>query len=66
MKELHREKNYDNMTRQESIKKLGRYILLMLMTLIVLLLGNRVVTGSACNSCPGKGVCNGETDCNKY
>jgi hypothetical protein len=54
------------MTRQESIKKLGRYILLMLMTLIVLLLGNRVVTGSACNSCPGKGVCNGETDCNKY
>jgi hypothetical protein len=62
----HRKTNYDNMTRQESIKKLGRYILLMLMTLIVLLLGNRVVTGSACNSCPGKGVCNGETDCNKY
>jgi hypothetical protein len=54
------------MTRLELIKKLGRYLLLMLMTLIVLMLGNRVVADSDCSSCPGRGICNGKTDCNNY
>jgi hypothetical protein len=54
------------MTRNELIKKLGRYALLMLMAMIVLLLGNKVVAANNCNTCAGKGICNGKTDCNKY
>lgn len=54
------------MNRNDFIKKLMRYGLLALLTLIVFVLGSRVVTGKDCSACPGKGVCKGETDCNKY
>jgi hypothetical protein len=54
------------MTRNEFFKKLGRYILLMLIALIVISLGKKIVSGNACTACPGKGICNGKTDCNKY
>lgn len=54
------------MNRIEFFKKLGRYILLMFMAFIVMALGRKVVTGNECSECPGKGICNGETDCNKY
>jgi hypothetical protein len=54
------------MNRNDFFKKIIRYGLLALLTLIVFALGNRVVTGKDCSACPGNGVCNGETDCNKY
>jgi len=54
------------MNRIDFFRKLIRYILLLLMGVIVMALGNKVVTGKDCSECPGKGVCNGETDCNKY
>ena len=54
------------MTRHELIKKLGRYALLMIIAAIVFLLGNKVVIANNCNTCAGKGICNGKTDCNKY
>jgi hypothetical protein len=54
------------MSRIDFFKKLIRYGLLALLTLIVFALGSRVVTGSDCSSCPGNGVCNGKSDCNKY
>lgn len=54
------------MKREEFLKKLIRYGLFALLTLIVFALGSRVVTGTDCNSCPGKGICNGKTDCNSY
>jgi hypothetical protein len=54
------------MTRKELLKKLGRYALLMIIAVIVLLLGNKVVAANNCNSCPGRGICNGKTDCKKY
>jgi hypothetical protein len=54
------------MTRKELIKKLGRYILLMLIALIAIALGNKVITTNECSKCPGNGICNGKTDCNKY
>jgi hypothetical protein len=54
------------MSRGEFFKRLMRYGLLALLTLIVFALGNSVVTGKDCSACPGKGVCNGESDCNKY
>jgi hypothetical protein len=54
------------MKRNDFLKKLIRVGLLALLATLVLLLGNRVVTGKDCSGCPGKGVCNGETDCDKY
>ena len=54
------------MSRDDFFKKLGRYVLLMLMALIVFALGSRIVTGKDCSACPGKGICNGESDCNKF
>jgi hypothetical protein len=52
-----------NMNRIDFFKKLGRYILLMLMAFIVMAVGKRVVTGSDCSECPGNGICRGESDC---
>jgi hypothetical protein len=54
------------MSRNDFFKKIIRYGLLALLTLIVFALGNKVVTGKDCSQCPGNGVCKGETDCNKY
>jgi hypothetical protein len=54
------------MSRIDFFKKLMRLGLLALLTLIVFALGKRVVTGKDCSACPGKGICNGETDCNKF
>jgi hypothetical protein len=54
------------MTRKDLLKKLGRYALLMILAVIVLLLGNKVVAANNCNTCAGKGICNGKTDCNKF
>jgi hypothetical protein len=54
------------MKRGEFIKKAIRYILLGLLTGITLLLGSKAVTGADCSSCPGKGICDGESDCSRY
>jgi hypothetical protein len=54
------------MTRIEFFKKIIRLGLLAILALIVFVLGNRVVTGQDCSSCPGKGICSGETDCDNY
>ena len=54
------------MTREEFFKKSGRLGLIAILVLIAVTLGNRMVAGSACSKCPGKDVCNGESDCNKY
>lgn len=54
------------MTRIEFFKKLVRAGLFALLAMIIFALGNRVVTGKDCSVCPGKGICIGEADCNKY
>ncbi|HUX57650.1 MAG TPA: hypothetical protein VMV77_11805 [Bacteroidales bacterium] len=54
------------MSRIEFFRKIIRLGLLAILALIAFLVGNRVVTGKGCNSCPGKGICNGEADCNNY
>lgn len=54
------------MRREDFFKKILRLALLAILALIAFTLGGRVVTGQDCSSCPGKGVCNGETDCSKY
>ena len=54
------------MGRNDFIKRLVRYFILFLMTIIVVALGNKIVSGKDCSVCPGKGICNGESDCDKY
>jgi hypothetical protein len=54
------------MTRNELLKKLGRYILLMLIALIAISLGRKVSGENECTTCSGKGICKGKTDCSKY
>jgi hypothetical protein len=54
------------MNRSEFFKKLIRYILLFILAGIALVLGSKVVTGSNCSSCPGNGICKGESDCSKF
>ena len=54
------------MNRVDFFKKMVRFGLLAILTFIALALSNRVVTGKDCSVCPGNGVCNGKTDCNKY
>jgi hypothetical protein len=54
------------MSRNELIKKPGRYILLIFIALIAFSLGKKITAGNECSSCPGKGICNGKTDCKKY
>ena len=54
------------MTRNDFFKKLGRYLLLVLIAIIAVSLGKKIVSGDACTACPGKGICNGKADCNKY
>jgi hypothetical protein len=54
------------MTRNELIKRLGRYILLLLISIIAISLGKKVSGENACSTCAGKGICSGKIDCNKY
>jgi len=54
------------MNRSDFLKKAIRYILLTVLGLITVLLSSRIATGSDCESCPGKGICGGESDCSKY
>jgi hypothetical protein len=56
----------NEMTRNELLKKLGRYLLLTLIAIIAIALGKKISGGNECSACPGKGICNGKTDCNKY
>jgi hypothetical protein len=54
------------MSRKDFFTKLIRYLLLALLGIIVFFLGGRVVTGSNCSDCSGKGICKGEIDCSKF
>jgi hypothetical protein len=54
------------MTRNELLKKLGRYILLILIAIIAISLGKKVGGENDCSTCAGKGICSGKIDCNKY
>jgi hypothetical protein len=53
-------------TRKNFIIKLIQAGLLGILSLITFLLVNKVVSGKDCSSCPGNGICRGETDCSKY
>ncbi len=54
------------MKRGTFLRRLMQVTILALMSLVVLALGNKIVTGKDCNKCPGNGICRGETDCDNY
>jgi hypothetical protein len=54
------------MTRIDFFRKLIRYALLLVLATIAVALGNKVVSAKDCSVCPGKGICSGKTDCDKY
>ena len=58
--------NEEYMNRTEFIKNGIRYLLLIILAGIAVLLGSKTVGGDNCSSCPGKGICLGESDCSKY
>jgi hypothetical protein len=54
------------MYRTEFLKKVIWYLLFGLLACIAVITGSRVVTGASCSSCPGKGICKGESDCSTF
>ncbi|MCU0461196.1 MAG: hypothetical protein MUF36_04160 [Bacteroidales bacterium] len=54
------------MDRSAFIKKLIRFLLFGLLVTIAAITGSRIVNGSDCSSCPGKGICKSEDDCSIY
>lgn len=54
------------LTRTEFLGRLARGILAALLAIIALMLASRTVRGNECSTCPGNGLCNGESDCTKY
>ena len=54
------------MNRTEFFRKVIRYMLLLLLAVIAAALGKRIVTGSDCEACAGKGICKGKSDCSTY
>jgi hypothetical protein len=59
-------KSVKTMKRIDFFRMLIRASLFILLAMIVLALGNKVVSGNKCSICPGKGICTGKTDCGKY
>ena len=53
-------------SRLQFLDKLIRGLLVAFLAFLALTLGSNAVKGNDCSSCPGKGICKGETDCDKY
>jgi hypothetical protein len=53
-------------TRSDFLNKLLRVLLVAFLAFLSLTLGSKAVNGKDCSSCPGNGICRGETDCSKY
>jgi len=58
--------NNIEMKRGTFLRRLMQVVILAALSLVVFVLGNRVVTGSDCDKCPGRGICSGEIDCENY
>jgi len=54
------------MNRTDFLKTLFRYLLFGLLGFIAVFAGSKAVLASDCSSCPGKGICSGKTDCEKF
>jgi hypothetical protein len=54
------------MNRGEFLRRMIRYLLLLLIGVVAVIAGSKAVSANTCSSCPGKGICGGESDCSKY
>jgi hypothetical protein len=54
------------MNRNKFLNKVIRYLLFGLLAIAALITGSKAVSGTDCSSCPGKGICAGETDCSNF
>jgi hypothetical protein len=54
------------MNRSDFFKKLIKLLLLGLLTFIAIVGGLKAVSGTGCGSCPGNGICKGESDCSEF
>jgi hypothetical protein len=54
------------MNRKEFLNKVVRFLLFGLLALTAAITGSRTATGNDCSSCPGKGICKGESDCSTF
>lgn len=55
------------MNRLQFLNKILRFILFGVLAVMAAIAGSRVtITGSGCSTCPGKGICNGKSDCELY
>jgi hypothetical protein len=51
--------------RDEFLRKIIRYLLIAILSVIVFTLGGRVVTGKECSGCTLKNTCSSRSDCKK-
>jgi len=56
----------NTVSRKKFLDRGIRYILFLALALVAVILGTRTSSASDCNSCPGSGICSGETDCTKF
>jgi hypothetical protein len=54
------------MNRSDFVYKLLRLLLFGALAGIAIITGSRAVTGSDCKTCPGNGICKGESDCSIF
>jgi hypothetical protein len=54
------------MNRTEFLKKVIRYMLFGLLAMAAAITGSRVASAADCSSCPGNGICAGESDCSTF
>jgi hypothetical protein len=52
--------------RTDFLNTMIRIVMASLLTLVAVLLGKKISTGTDCRNCPGKGICRGEPDCSKF
>jgi hypothetical protein len=58
--------NSNKINRADFLKNMIRIIMGSLLVFIAGVLARRISTGSDCSSCPGKGICSGDSDCEKF
>jgi hypothetical protein len=58
--------NTINISRNQFMNKLIRLLLVAFLAFLALTLGSKSVSGKDCSSCPGNGICRGESDCSRY
>jgi hypothetical protein len=56
----------DSISRNSFIKKLVGAGLFALLAIIALILGSKAVMANDCSKCAGNGICNGESDCERF